>query len=250
MTISKGSVWAIIPARSGSTSVKNKNIRPLLGHPMIAYSIGVATIVPEISRVVVSTDSEEYAAIAKKYGADVPFIRPKEISGTYSTDIEFMEHAIKWFETNEETIPEYWVHLRPTCPFRDPAVVQEAIIKMKKDQTATSLRSGHATDQCPFKWFKKNEEGYFETFDGITLDEANNPRQSFPKAYIPNGYVDVLRSECIINNHKLHGTKMIGFEVPPVIDVDYEKDFSELELSSSSYTGPILEWLNKKRAEE
>lgn len=248
MTIERGAVWAIIPARSGS-SVKDKNIRSLAGHPMISYSIAVAKMVPEISRVIVSTDSEEYATISRHYGAEVPFIRPKDISGSKSTDIEFMEHAIGWFKQNEGTLPEFWVHLRPTTPLRDSKIVQKAIIQMKNDKQATSLRSAHVTDYCPFKWFKMNEDGYFETFDGITLDEANNPRQSFPKTYVPNGYVDIIKTEYIINNHKMHGTKMIGFEVPQVVDVDYEKDIRELNESIINYSGPVLEWLNIKKSD-
>ena len=92
-----GKVFAIIPARSGSKGVKNKNIRPLNGYPMIAYTIAAAKLSKNIDRVIVSTDSEQYAEIARKYGAETPFLRPAEISGDRSTDIEFMRHAINWF---------------------------------------------------------------------------------------------------------------------------------------------------------
>ncbi len=113
-------VIAIIPARSGSKSVTDKNIKLLSGHPLIAYSIVAAKLSKEIKRVVVSTDSEEYAEIAKKYGAEVPFIRPEIYSKDSSTDRDFFIHAMNWFKDNENTLPEYWVQLRPTTPLRNP----------------------------------------------------------------------------------------------------------------------------------
>lgn len=246
MSIKKGLIYAIIPARSGSTSVVHKNVRMLAGHPLISYSIGIGKIVTKIDRVIVSTDSEEYAIIAKKYGAEVPFLRPAEISGKYSTDYEFMDHAIRWLEDNEGILPEYWVHLRPTAPLRDPFIVEKAIDLIIADDSATSLRSAHSTLFCPHKWFKKDSEGYFETYDGISLDYANSPRQSFPTTYIPNGYVDILKTDYIMKHKQIHGTKMIGYIVPETIDIDYEQDFCELQRNVSSFAGPLYQWLNQR----
>ena len=106
--IKKDSVYAIIPARAGSKGVKNKNIKCLKGYPMLAYSIAAAKLCGNVSRIIVSTDSEQYADIAESYGVKVPFLRPKEISGDKSTDIEFMEHAINWLAENEHEVPEYF----------------------------------------------------------------------------------------------------------------------------------------------
>ena len=115
----KENVLAIIPARSGSKGVPGKNIAILGGHPLIAFSI-VAAKLAGIERVLVSTDSEEYARMAKQYGAETPFLRPAEISSDQSTDFEFMRHAMDWMVDKENLAPEYWLHLRPTTPFRDP----------------------------------------------------------------------------------------------------------------------------------
>ena len=87
-------IVALIPARSGSKGVSNKNIRPLAGFPLIAYSIKAALKSKLIDRVIVSTDSEEYAEIAREYGAEVPFLRPSELSGDIATDKQFFKHAI------------------------------------------------------------------------------------------------------------------------------------------------------------
>lgn len=246
--IKSGLVYAIIPARSGSKGVKDKNIRMLNGFPMIAYTIAAANLSDKIDRVIVSTDSEKYAETARRYGAETPFIRPAEISGDKSTDIEFMKHAINWLGENEHIIPEFWVHLRPTNPLRDCKVIDLAVTAFINDKNADSLRSAHVADVSPFKWFLLDNEGYYKTFNGISLDEANRPRQDFPAVYIPDGYVDVLRSSYIIKNDLLHGEKMIGFQSPKCVDVDSVRDFEELENIVKDYKSDVYEYLkNMKR---
>ena len=239
--IKKGLVYAIIPARSGSTSVKDKNIRSIRGHPLMAYSIAAAKMADIIDRTIVTTDSVEYAKISKRYGAEAPFIRPKDISGNLSTDIEFMEHAISWFDKNEGVLPEFWIHLRPTSPLRDPDVIQKAFSLFCRNDEATCLRSAHLSKECPFKWFTKDEDGYYRTITGITPDEANGPRQSYPDVFIPNGYVDILRTDFIIKNHKLHGDRVLGFEVPPTVDIDYEDDINNVAFDDDNV---LLKWLD------
>jgi CMP-N-acetylneuraminic acid synthetase len=116
---------AIIPARCGSKGVKNKNIKKLAGHPLLAYSIAAAKLA-RIEHIIVSTDSEDYAEIAKNYGAQVPFIRSSQISKDNSTDYEFMYHAMHWVREKKEFLPEYWVHFRPTTPLRNPEIINVA----------------------------------------------------------------------------------------------------------------------------
>ena len=245
--IQKSLVYAIVPARSGSKGVKDKNIRLLSWHPMIAYSIVAAKLTPGIQRVIVSTDSAQYAEIAKKYGADVPFLRPETISGSDATDLEFMQHAIDWLERNEGTLPEYWVHLRPTTPLRDPQVIQRALDCMMADETSDSLRSAHPVEACPFKWFWKSDDGYYQTLNGISLDEANGPRQKFPQVFIPNGYVDILKTKYIMEHHLVHGKRMIAFESPKTIDVDHASDFSQLEqiVFNTNTENEVIKFLKK-----
>ena len=193
------SVVAIIPARSGSKGIIDKNIYSLSGYPLIAYSIMAALEVSSIERVIVSTDSKEYARISNSFGAEAPFIRPDAISGDSSQDIDFMLHAMQWFEMNENFMPEYWVHLRPTTPLRDPKILEEAIQCIKNNHKASSLRSGHIAPESPFKWFTKNSEGYFESIDSSikNLDALNSPRQEFPDVFIPDGYVDVIKRSTV-----------------------------------------------------
>jgi len=228
--INKGQVVAIIPARSGSKGVKDKNIRLLNGHPMIAYSIAAAKLAEEIDRVIVSTDSEKYAEIARAYGAETPFLRPAEISGDMATDIEFMQHAINWFYENNGNVPEYWVHLRVTCPLRDPAVIDLGIRKIKAHPEATCLLSVNKVEDylTAYKWLIKDGEEYVKSIFFENNDDANMPRQSYPDTYIPNIYVDVLTTKSIVADGRLHGNTMVCLETEATIDVDTLFDIERL----------------------
>ena len=244
--IEKGTVMGIIPARSGSKGVKNKNIKCLQGYPMIAYAIAACKMCKGIDRIIVSTDSQEYAEIANYYGAETPFLRPAEISGDNSTDIEFMEHAITYLAEQEGKVPEYFAHMRPTYPLREISVMEEAVKRMKEDDSATSLRSAHLASNTPYKWFNLREDGYYKSIrDDLTLDEANNPRQAFEDVYIPDGYVDVLRTSFIVENDLLHGDRMIGYVVPGGVDIDALKDLEYLEYYITKNHSEVLEYLRQ-----
>lgn len=219
---------AIIPARGGSKTVPKKNIRKIWGHPLIAYSIAAAKLTKNIQRVIVSTDSEEIREIAKRYGAEVPFLRPAEYAQDTSADIDFMKHAIQWLYENEGEVPEYLVHMRPTTPIRSPKIIEDAIMRIQKDKEATSLRSGHLCHHPPYKWFKENGEYWEPLISGMTCDEVNMPRQDFPSIYIPNGYVDVVKADIIIRENLLHGDKMIGYRTNEIPDIDTELDLKKM----------------------
>lgn len=222
-------VIAIIPARSGSVGVKGKNIVPLGGHPLIAYSIAVAKLM-HVKRILVSTDSEEYATIARRYGAEIPFLRPTDISQESSTDFEFMRHAMEWLKQYEGSVPEYWLHLRPTTPLRIPEVLEDALSMIQRYPEATSLRSGHEAPESPFKWFLKDKSGFFMGLrDDLTPEKVNLPRQVYPTVYTPDGYVDIVRSSYVLNHSELHGSKMLVHESPQCTEIDTKADLEYVE---------------------
>ena len=223
-------VVAVIPARSGSKGVIDKNIKLLGGHPLIAYSIAAAQLASGIKRVIVSTDSEEYASIACEYGAEVPFLRPVEISGDTSADYDFVRHLLDWMLCNEGNMPKYLVHLRPTTPLREENYIDAAINLIKKTDSATALRSVHEMSESAYKAFEI-EGDYLKSIgsNSFTLDAFNNPRQRFKKTYQANGYVDVIKTEYVIENKKLHGDHVIAFVTPRVVEVDTVDDFDYLE---------------------
>lgn len=248
--IIQNNTLALIPARGGSKGVPHKNIRLLNGFPLIAYSIALAKISEKIDRVIVSTDSIEIAELAKKFGAEVPFMRPENFSGDKSPDYEFMNHALTWLETHREGIPQYIIHLRPTTPLRTPEVVDKAIEEFKNHKEATSLRSGHKASESPYKWFLKNEYGFFRCMaEGISNEEANAGRQQFPIVYIPDGYVDVISTEFVIDNKILHGEKMLAFESPVCYEVDEEEDFMLLEYQINKNGSILYDYLKENFAD-
>ena len=242
--IQKGEMYAIIPARAGSKGVKNKNIRCVKGYPLMAYAIAAGRLCPRVSRVLVSTDSEEYAKIARYYGAETPFLRPAEYAGDTSPDIQFMEHAIGWLAEREKKLPEYFMHLRPTSPLREMDIVTAAAAKMLGDPLASSLRSAHPQVFPPYKMFCVREDGYYRSFvEGMTIDEANNPRQDFSQVYVPDGYVDVLRTAFIMEHHLMHGDRVIAYTIEKAVDVDAREDLEYIEFYMEKKETELLRYL-------
>lgn len=222
-------VVALIPARSGSKGVVNKNIKLLAGQPLIAYSIAAAQLASNIDRIIVSTDSEEYAYIAHEYGAEVPFLRPDEISGDTSEDYDFIRHLLDWMMENEGYQPQYLVHLRPTTPLREPKYIDTAIEQIKRDASATALRSVHEMSESAYKTYEI-ERDYLKSIGSgsFDLEASNAPRQQFKKTYQANGYVDIIKILYVMKNSKLHGDRVIAFVTPRVVEVDTVDDFDYL----------------------
>jgi len=222
-------VVAVIPARSGSKSVPRKNIKQLGRYPLIAYSIAVAKMSRFITQVIVTTDSKVIADISCKYGAEVPFLRPAEISQDDSKDMDFFKHYLSFLEDMRAEIPEYMVHLRPTSPFREVGVVDKAIEQLLDDDSATSLRSVYASPVSPFKMFQLRGT-YLQGFypNNPRPEYYNLPRQSFPQTYIPNGYVDIVRTSTI-KTGMLHGERMLGFVTERIPDIDVAEDYEYAE---------------------
>ncbi|MCH9711757.1 MAG: acylneuraminate cytidylyltransferase family protein [Proteobacteria bacterium] len=235
-------IVAIIPARSGSKSLVDKNIKVLSGHPLIAYSIAAAKLSKKIDRVIVSTNSKEYVDIARQYGAEVPFIRPDEFSTDTATDKDFLVHAMNYLEENEGSTPEYWVHLRPTTPLRDVKVVDNAIDEIIQDKSATSLRSGHKAPESPLKWFVK-DNCYFKGL--VSGEDYNLPKEAFKQVYIPDGVVDIVKSSFVMNNNEIHGDKMIGFESPVCTEVDSVEEFEYIQYQIDKNGSELLDYLNQ-----
>jgi len=239
-------IIAIIPARGGSKSIPKKNIVDLGGYPLIAYSIIAAKMSELISKVIVSTDSEEIAGIARKYGAEVPFQRPAEFAADMSGDFEVFKHAMEWLKKNENYEPEYLVHLRPTTPLRDSELIDQAIEQIVQNKDATSLRSGHELRESPYKCFVL-ENGFFVGLfqDDKRPDYTNLPRQSFPSVYQPDGYVDVVKRKTIMEDGVFHGSKILGFISPDAGEVDRPEDLEFIKFNLMRKNCETYEYLKK-----
>ena len=218
-------IWAVIPARSGSKGVKDKNIKDFGGKPLLAHSVEIALKSKYITDVVLSTDSEKYKEIGLKAGATVPFLRPKRFSSDSSTDQDFFQHLGNFFSAKS---PDIWVHLRPTTPLRKVKVLDNAIETFLKDKKASSMRSVHEAPESPFKWFK-NDNGYAKPIsESLSLKELNEPRQSFAKVYVPNGYIDIVRNKYIFQE-SMYGVNIKLYETNYSHEIDTIDDFNYLE---------------------
>ncbi len=243
-------VLAVIPARSGSKSIKDKNIRSVLGKPLLAYSIDHAKSSKYVDRVIVSTDSEAYAKIALQYGAETPFLRPKDISSDDSLDIELFEHLLNWLFENQNYCPDYCVHLRPTHPIREPKDIDSMLELLHSKEEADSIRSVVLNKSViPYKmWFFDERSNLLSPLlNDSSLKEAyNTPRQYLPKTYFQNASIDIVRSSTILHKKSMSGDIILGFVMDEEFDIDYEEDFQKVEkkLTNSSF---INSNLSKKR---
>lgn len=238
-------VVALIPARAGSKGVPNKNVRLLGGHSLLEWSIAACLKSTTIDRVIVSTDSVEYAALAQKLGAEAPFLRPAAISGDRSTDYDFIVHALDWLAA-EKGEPDYLVHIRPTTPLRDPRLIDDAVKAFLAVPYATALRSVQEMSESAYKTFEMAAGGQLKRLgaDNTELDSANNARQQFPITYQANGYVDVLSTAFIRKAGLIHGDHVIPFVTPAVVEVDTEDDFAYLEFQLTQMPGILQKLFN------
>jgi len=241
----KEDIVAIIPARGGSKSIPHKNTIDLDGFPLLAYSIAAARLSKLITRIIVSTDNAEIADIALKFGAEVPFLRPKKYATDKSTDLEFVQHTLRWFQKKENRTPDYLVHLRPTTPLRKPRQVDNAVRLMIENPKATALRSVHEIRESPYKLLGM-ENGYLiGLFPNDPRPEYYNlPRQAFPSVYQPNGYVDVLVCKNVLETNRLHGDKVLGFITEDVGELDKIEDIERIEYLLSKNEYEIFRFLN------
>lgn len=236
----------LIPARSGSKGLPGKNVKLLGGYPLIAYSIIASILSKNIERTVVSTDSEEYAEIARNFGAEVPFIRPKQFAQDRSDAIEYVRHTLDWFEEHENSGPEYLVLLCPPSPLRDPLIIDGAIEAIAKSPQATSLRSVRETQESPYKLFTV-ENGYLKGMfpDDPRPEYYNLPRQTFPRVFHPDGYVDIVKRNTVLDRKSLNGERMLSFVSPGGGDIDRPQDFEYVEYLLAQSKNPVYEYLTK-----
>jgi CMP-N,N'-diacetyllegionaminic acid synthase len=238
---------ALIPARGGSKGIHKKNIKDLAGHPLIAYSIKACLECDLVSDVYVSTDDTEIAKISKHYGAKVPFYRPVEYSQDNSTDNQVINHFFNFW--GDETYNDL-VFIRPTTPLRDPNLISNCIEHFYQNyDKCSSIRSVHELPESPYKMYRLDKEGYcsgfFDDFNG-NKNYSNLPRQVFPKAFHPNGYVDIVKREQTLTLDTF-GQKVLPFETNFSLEVDTQDQFELLELDVMKNGNSLLESMNNDK---
>ncbi|MBI5055308.1 MAG: acylneuraminate cytidylyltransferase family protein [Nitrospirae bacterium] len=224
-------ILAFIPARAGSKRVPQKNLKLLNGKPLIAYTIAAAKAAHTINRIIVSTDSEEIAAIAKQYGAEVPFLRPESISQSDSTEMQFFEHALGWFMENENYEPDLIVLLYPTSPFRKAESIDRAVEVMLKHPEADSLRSIRLCSEHPYKMWVI-EGNYLKPFvKGKDSNIHTLSYQLLPTTFIQNASIYITKPSTIKNRKSPTGDVIIPYIMDEFesIDINTPLDFTFAE---------------------
>ena len=227
------SIVALIPARAGSKRVPNKNVRPLAGHPLIAYTIAAALQSEIFSAVVVSTDSEQYADIVRYYGAEVPFLRPLEFAGDLSPDIEWVEYTLKRLR-DEGRVYDCFSILRPTSPFRQAEAIRRAWQEFLAEEGVDSLRAVEKCKQHPGKmWIVCGKR----MVPLLPLSPPEQPwhssqYQSLPEVYVQNASLEIAWTQVVFEERTIAGNVLMpfftqdyeGFDVNDPYDWKYAED--------------------------
>ncbi len=225
-------VLALIPARGGSKSIPRKNIVDFAGQPLIAYSIAAGRAAQTVSRVIVSTDEAEIAAIARRFGAEVPFLRPAGLAEDRTPDLPVFQHALTWLAEHEDYWPDIVVQLRPTSPFRRTHHIDAAVRALAADSTADAVRSVCIPFQNPFKMWQIGSDGYLRPLLNTAIPEAYNaPRQALPDVYWQTGYVDAAWSRTILEKNSMTGERILPLIIDPSewVDIDSPDDWRRAE---------------------
>ena len=233
---------AIIPARGGSKGIPNKNIITLGGHPLIAYSILACQASQNIDRIIISTDCPKIAKISLSYGAEVPFLRPIELATDHSTDVEFLNHFFSNIDCNDVAL------IRPTTPFRSPCFMDEVVSRYRSiEDDITGLRTVYEVGHNPYKMYQIKDNicyGFFENFKG-NPSYTNLPRQTFPKAYVGNGHIDIIKKTTLLSGCAF-GDIIYAQLDNKMIDIDDQADLIAAENYLEATDNIILKnWGNK-----
>lgn len=230
-------VLGIIPARGGSKSIPRKNIATLAGKPLIYYTIREAKRSRLLDAVIVSTDDGEIARVARRYGADVPFLRPKKFAGDKSPDIEFFQHALSWLEKHRRWRPEIVVNLRPTAPLRIAEDIDRVISLILKTGCDSVRTVSVPNPFNPFKMWTISSagEGMMQPLIKTAHYEklgTDVPRQLLPQVYWQNGMVDATRAK-FIRRGVIYGPDIRGIVTDPrrIADLDEPKDLKRAEIA-------------------
>jgi CMP-N-acetylneuraminic acid synthetase len=222
-------IIGLITARGGSKSIPGKNIKSLAGKPLIAWTIEVALQCKELSRVIVSTDDEKIAEVARQWGAEVPFIRPAELSQDDSPHISVVLHTIHWLEEQECFCPDYIMLLQPTSPFSTSEDMQN-VIQLAKDRHAVAVMSVCEAAKHPYKTYKIIENGTLEYF--IPSDIGYKYRQSLPKVYEENGAIYLNNRLSLLQDQTFLPKGAIAYVMPEArsLDIDTPWNFYVADL--------------------
>jgi len=232
--MTKPSIIAVIPARGGSKGVPRKNIIDVGGKPLIAHMIGHALACPEISDVILSTEDEEIAKVAKQYGADVPFMRPEELAGDSVASLPVVQHAVSFMEDKRGQPYDYIILLQATAPLCRPEDIQACIKKLVADTDCESVVTAVSVSTHPFKMKRLVGEDRLVNYVDQGFEDMR-ARQSLPPVFRRSGAVYVSRRKVVMEDQTLVGDPCRAVFVPSetAVDIDSPQDLALVRLMMS-----------------
>jgi len=240
------SVVALIPARSGSKRLAHKNIRLLGGHPVIAYTICAARASQVFDAVIVSTDSEIYADVARHYGAEIPFLRPAEASGDRSPDIDWVQLTIDRLNASGHSYDAFSL-LRPTSPFRKPDTIARAWQQFAAAEGVDSLRAVELVEQHPGKMWVVRSQRMTPLLPLSPQDAPWHSQQmaALPHVHVQNASLEIAWTRVVRDGRTIAGTVLMPFftEGDEGIDINRPKDWlwAEHLISSGEAKLPAID---------
>lgn len=222
-------VVAIITARGGSKGLPRKNVLPLAGKPLIAWTISAASQSHCFTRIIVSTDNEEIAEIAREWGAEVPFMRPSELAEDDSSHVDVVEDAVRWMEDTEKEFPDYIMLLQPTSPLRSAEDINGAI-EISQANDAIAVVSVSKAVHHPYLMKRILEDG--TVTDYVPNSSSDLRRQVLPPAYSLNGAIYLIRCDAFLEHRVFCPQGTYSYIMPPErsIDIDTHWDLHIAEL--------------------
>lgn len=222
-------LYTVIPARGGSKSIPKKNISLLLGKPLIEYSIEYSLKCPLVAHTIVSTDSEEIAEIARRCGAEVPFMRPGELAQDDTQDYPVLRHALNTLEKLYREQIDFIVLLRPTSPLRPSDLIEKGVALLTGYSEASSVRSVAPSKQHPFRQWEIMGE-YMVGYETKVFEAYNLPRQQLPAVYFQTGDLEIIRRQTLLSG-SISGERILPLIIKPeeVVDIDHEHDLRQAE---------------------
>lgn len=228
-------VLGIITARGGSKGIPGKNIKPLLGKPLLAYTIEAAKKSGAIDRLIISTDDEAIARVAKEYGCEAPFLRPKteELAGDKASHLEVMKHAVQWLKENENYEPDYVMILQPTSPLRQPEQIKESVDLIQKTGTDSVLSVSEIPENFHYKkTMALNGEGDLKLVfpAGEPIYKRVARRQDLEKTYWSVGSIYLFKTS-LLEKGNFYGEKTAPIFIDPkfVCDINVPADWEQAE---------------------
>ena len=215
----------LITARKGSKRVPDKNIKPLCGKPLLAYTIEAGLASSRLDRVIVSTEDEQIASIARQWGAEVPFRRPEELAADDARTIDVLVHALEWLELHQSYRPDALVLLQPTCPLRTGRHIDEAI-GLYEAKDADCVVAVSEPEHHPY-WMKTmDQDGQLTPFMQVDSHRYHQ-KQALPQIWSSNSSIYVIRRASFLARRQIYGGRTYGYVVPrsEALDIDTPWDF-------------------------